>query len=326
MASSHVHRRAVAAGVVALAGGWFARHVTARAVRAWRPGSGYYRLAGPLTVRTAGTGDTAVVLLHGLPASGDTFGAAFDAVTPSAQLVVPDLLGFGRSQIQESPVFSLEAHLAALDAMADELGLDGRRLVVAGHSMGGLLAWHWAARRVAQVDAVVTWCAPLFRGREEARRRLNDKTPGLAWIGLPGPVSRTVCTQLCTRRPRLAQWLYVLAYPRVPVPLARQLTEHTWASYLPAMTQIVLDQRRWRDSLHALTRAGIPVVHVSGARDVLAPPPVVGQLGEDAAALIPVVHPTADHLLPLDYSYWCTELLASVLREPCRNEPDARSR
>jgi pimeloyl-ACP methyl ester carboxylesterase len=43
-------------------------------------------------VRTAGDGETAIVLLHGLPASGDTFGAAFDALARHGQLVVPDLL------------------------------------------------------------------------------------------------------------------------------------------------------------------------------------------------------------------------------------------
>jgi pimeloyl-ACP methyl ester carboxylesterase len=268
-----------------------------------------------MTVRTAGNGDTAIVLLHGLPASGDTFGAAFDALAHHGQLVVPDLLGFGRSQDQKRDVFSFDAHLDALDAMAAELHLDSRRLVVAGHSMGGLLAWHWAARRATQIDAVVTWCTPLFRSRGEARRRLNDKAPGLAWIGLPGAVSRTICTQLCTRRPWLTQWLYVLAYPRVPVPLGRQLTQHTWASYAPTMTEIVLDDQRWRQSLHTLAQVGVPVVHASGARDVLAPPGVVYELGEDAQALSTVVHPTAGHLLPLEHPEWCVELLTANLQK-----------
>jgi pimeloyl-ACP methyl ester carboxylesterase len=284
-------------------------------VRKWRPPSGRYHRAGPLTVRTAGNGETATVLLHGLPASGDTFGATFDALARHGELIVPDLLGFGRSQNQEREDYSLDAHLDALDAMAAELRLDSRRLVVAGHSMGGLLAWHWAARRPTQVDAVVTWCTPLFRGRDEARRRLNDKAPGLAWIGVPGAVSRTICTQLCTRRPRLTQWLYVLAYPRVPVPLARQLTQHTWASYAPTMTEIVLDDRRWRESLHTLGQAGVPVVHASGGRDVLSPPRVVLELGEDAQELTTVVHPTADHLLPLDHPDWCVSLLSTTVRD-----------
>jgi pimeloyl-ACP methyl ester carboxylesterase len=295
-------------------------------VRRWRPPAGRYRRAGSLTVRTSGNGETAIVLLHGLPASGDTFGAAFDALARHGQLVVPDLLGFGRSQNQEQSDFSLAAHLDALDAMAAELHLESRRLVVAGHSMGGLLAWHWAARRASQVDIVVTWCTPLFGSRGQARRRLNDKAPGLAWTGLPGAVSRTICTQLCTRRPWLTQWLYVLVYPLVPVPLARQLTQHTWGSYAAAMTQIVLDDRRWRESLRTLRQAGVPVVHASGERDVLAPPCVVRELGEEGQALITVVHPTADHLLPLDHSDWCVDVLSTALTDGAHPAHDRQRR
>ncbi len=81
------------------------------------------------------------------------------------------------------------------------------------------------------------------------------------------------------------------------------------------MTQIVLDDRRWRKSLRALGRAGVPVVHVSGARDALAPPSVVPDLGEDGQALTTAVHPTADHLLPLDHPEWCVELLRATLRD-----------
>ncbi len=158
------------------------------------------------------------------------------------------------------------------------------------------------------------------------RRRLNDKAPGLAWIGLPGAVSRTICTQLCTRRPWLTQWLCVLAYPRVPVPLGRQLTQHTWTSYAPAMTQILLDDRRWRESLHTLGQAGVPVVHANGARDVLAPPRVVSELSRDAQALSTVVHPTADHLLPLDHPECCVELLTATLRDGAHVARDGHGR
>lgn len=302
-----------APGVVALT--WFVAYRCSPVVRAWRPGAGSRCGAGPLSVRTAGTGDRVIVLLHGLPASGDTFGAGFDPLAGHGHLVVPDLLGFGRSQDADRTDFSLHEQLDALDAMLDALDLGARRLVVAGHSMGGLLAWQWAARRAGQVEAVVTWCAPLFADRADAARRLNRKAPGLAWLGLPGAVSRTICEQLCTRRPALTQWLYALLYPRVPVVLSRQLTDHTWSSYAPAMTEIVLDQDSTRRALRRLARAGVPVVHAVAARDVLAPPDAVQVLGQDAAALTVHTHPAGDHLLPLAEPEWCVQVLAQVLRD-----------
>ncbi len=174
-----------------------------------------------------------------------------------------------------------EAHRAALDEMVT----DDHRLVVAGHSMGGLLARQWAARRVEQVDGVVTWCTPLLHDPDEAPRALHDKAPGLGWIGVPGRLSRTLCTQLCTR-PWLAQWLYVLLYPRLPVGLARQFTQRiqrAWSSYAPHDGDVVLAEPAWRSALRALEQARVPVLHAVGERDGLAPPASAVRLGEDPA-------------------------------------------
>lgn len=96
--------------------------------------------------------------------------------------------------------------------------------------------------------------------------------------------------------------------------LARQLTQHTWAPYAPAITDIVLGERRWRQSLHALDQAGVPVVYAGGARDVLAPPKVAQELGQDGPRLLTVTHPSADHLLPLDHPDWCLDLLTKALQ------------
>lgn len=92
-------RRTATAGLVPLgaAAGWLIRHRSSRAVRCWRLGDGTHRIAGELSVRAMGDGDRAVILLHGLTASGDYFGAEYDRLADHAQLVIPDLLGFGRS-------------------------------------------------------------------------------------------------------------------------------------------------------------------------------------------------------------------------------------
>jgi pimeloyl-ACP methyl ester carboxylesterase len=267
--------------------------------------------AGPLSVRVQGEAPTVLVLLHGLPATGDTFGAAFDDL--DAQLVVPDLLGFGGSTLSADRQVSLGAHLSALDEAAAALGLQDKRLVVAGHSMGGVLAWAWAARRAAQVDAVVTWCAPLFDGPEDARRALNAKAPGLGWIGVPGRLSKFVFTRLCDRYPAAAQRLYVLLYPRIPLGLARRLTDYTWPAYEAAMNNIVLDRQAWSSSVHALVEHGVPLTYAAGARDVLAPAHAVHRLGPDASAITVVIHPRGRHLLPLSDPQWCTALLRPLL-------------
>ena len=124
--------RCAAAGLAGGAARWSWRHRHSPAVAAWSPSRGIERQAGPLRVRTLGSGPTVVVLLHGMIAAGNSFGACYDALGEHATLVVPDLLGFGGS-MDATGLTDAGAHIAALDAALAALGLDQRPTVVAGH-------------------------------------------------------------------------------------------------------------------------------------------------------------------------------------------------
>ncbi|MDX3195763.1 alpha/beta fold hydrolase [Streptomyces sp. MN03-5084-2B] len=92
-----------------------------------------------LNMRTGGKGEPAVLLLHGLGATG----AVWDhfAVLLDRRVLVPDLPGHGPSA--PLPHYSF-ATLA--EAVARALP-DGGPLVVAGHSLGGVLALELASGR-----------------------------------------------------------------------------------------------------------------------------------------------------------------------------------
>lgn len=159
-------RRISLTGTAAAAMIWTARHVSAPAVRASTAGSGTHARVGRTSVRALdrhrrGGGRTATLLLHGLTGSGDAFGDAFDALADDGPLLVPDLPGFGRSMDTDATVdaFGLAAHLDALQTMVDHLAPKPARLRIGGHSMGGVLAIHLAARLLCngrRVDAVTT--------------------------------------------------------------------------------------------------------------------------------------------------------------------------
>ena len=97
---------------------WWLRHRRSAAVRVWAPGAGDVMRAGPLRVRLFGTGENVILLLHGIIASGDSFGATYDDLGRSSRVVVPDLLGFGASMGTSGP-FDAAAHVSALDAHGD---------------------------------------------------------------------------------------------------------------------------------------------------------------------------------------------------------------
>ncbi len=298
-----IERHALAAGAAV----WGLRHARSSSVRRWQAGTGRSLRAGPLQVRTFGSGPPVVVLLHGMAAAGNCFGAAFDRLGESARVVVPDLLGFGGSTVAPGPVTGHD-HLAALDSMLAALSLAGEPLVVVGHSMGGAVALRFAARYPGRVRAVVTLCAALYRDAAEADVRIALMGPAEAVLAGDGSLPRKLCEWMCRYR-TAAGWVAVAARPDLPVPVARAAVKHTWDSYRGALEGL-LRTPEWEPALYRLAAAGVPITLAEGRRD---PVPVPGRAAEFAAAAPSVrhlTHPDAAHLLPLSEGEWCATLIA----------------
>ena len=277
-------------------------------------GSGDASTGGSLSVRTLGPAQiqgspaSVIVLLHGLTGSGDGFGAGFDPLSVTARLVMPDLLGFGASLDVDRDDFSLPAHPGALDTMARELALDGSDLTVAGHSMGAVLALHWAAQR-RDVRRVVLFCAPLYVDRDEAIRHVQAMGLLERLFAFESPLAARTCALMCKYR-HLAQWMAVAISPQWPVPLARQGVLHTWPAYLGAMNGIIQGPG-WLEALAALDARHVPIVLADGARD---PVPVAGRartLANRFPSVTMRLHESAGHDLPVAYPQWCADLLAN---------------
>ncbi len=145
--------------------------------------------------RIAG-GDPVLVLLHGLGATGEVWRGLLERHWP-AEVIVPDLPGHGRSP--ELPEYTFES---MTDSVAATLPA-GRRMVVLGHSLGGVLALtlatrspdvaavcglgikpRWSEAELAKAAEFAGRPARVFATREEAVDRWL-KTAGL--VGLVAP-------------------------------------------------------------------------------------------------------------------------------------------
>ncbi len=294
---------------LAAAGSWWAlRHQRSQAVARWAPGGGRQRRAGPLHVRVLGSGEPVLLLLHGLAGAGNSFGVAYDDLARGATVVIPDLLGFGGSMDVTGPA-DAQAHIAALDAALAALGLQDRPTIVAGHSMGGVLAIHWAAAHSDTARSVLTFGAPLYVNRAEADAHIGAIGRMEALLAGDGPLPRAACAWMCRHR-SAASWLAVAYRPDLPVPVARSGVKHTWSTYSSAMDGLIRDDG-WLPALDGLTR--VPLTLAVGECDPVPVPGRAAELARTRPALRSVVHPQADHGLPFTHPDWCRRLISEAL-------------
>lgn len=250
-------------------------------VRVWNPSSFPGRVAGGLGLLEGGQvsdrlGDDdaeVVVLLHGLGATADYFGDVYEGLANRRRLVMPDLLGFGRSLDETRHEFDLDAHVSALETALQSLGLGRARTFVAAHSMGAAVALEWAARHADRATGVALWGPPVYadgqRGdpgtdRPDVRERLAASAGGMTRLLLAdNEIAERLCRLSCSHR-RLSGWVMASAAPRWPIDVSRRAALHTWEAFEGSLGSLVLDAD-W-DSLFDLD---VPVTVFRGTDDVI---------------------------------------------------------
>lgn len=105
-----------------------------------------------LSYSTQGPSGTPVVLLHGWACNSGDWSWTVDSLCAAHQVIAPDLRGHGGSSTLAD---DFSAHRFALDVveLLDHLGLD--RVILVGHSLGGLIASEVAIRWPDRVRGLV---------------------------------------------------------------------------------------------------------------------------------------------------------------------------
>lgn len=93
-----------------------------------------------------------MLLLHGGLGAGDMFTPLFPALTAKHQVITVDLQGHGRTALGDRP-FGLEAMGADMAAVLDHLKI--QKADVVGYSMGGGVAFQFAAQNPGRVNKLV---------------------------------------------------------------------------------------------------------------------------------------------------------------------------
>lgn len=266
--------------------------VPPRGVR-WSPASGTL-LPGGLAVRTLGTVGPPVVLLHGLPSSGRFWGAEYDTLATHARLVVPDLLGFGRSP-RPTGGYGPDDHADAVAATLHRMHVDDEPAFVVGHSVGALVALRLAVRHPSLVAGIVGFGPPIYRDYNAARHHIAHLGPLSRLFGLDTRWAELACTWLCQRHRRTAARLAGHFRPDLPRALAADAVEHSWESFSETLTRVVLaaEAPTWLDQIDT------PIHLIVGDQDPLVDVPFLNELSHTHRPLHLDVWAGAGHDLPL---------------------------
>jgi pimeloyl-ACP methyl ester carboxylesterase len=223
---------AAAGAVIAASVAW--RHRTDRT--GWSPSAGVV-VDGPLPAHVVGQGPVRAVLLHGLFNSGRYWGRAYDGVAGGGRSVAPDLLGFGRGP-RPSDGYTADAHADAVADTLRQLGVDGP-MVVAGHSVGALVALRLAVQHPELVGGVVAFAPPLHRDPGSARTHIARIDPLAGLLVANTDLAARACALMCRHRSAAATAVRLFR-PDLPAPLADDRVEHSWASYSQTLSNMVL--------------------------------------------------------------------------------------
>ncbi len=108
----------------------------------------------PVFVQDSGPRDApAILLLHGFGASLQAWDDWTPALEKNLRVLRIDIPGFGLSGPAVNQDYSDAADVARVIALLDQLGV--QQVIIAGHSMGGRIAWNLAAAHPERVSKLV---------------------------------------------------------------------------------------------------------------------------------------------------------------------------
>ena len=201
-----------------------------------------------------------VVLLHGFTGDGSTMRGLAERLEPDAEVVIPDLVGHGRScSPADEGDYSIDSMATHVASIGEGCASDGFHLV--GYSMGGRVALTLACRNPELLRSLtlIGASAGLAGEAERADRRLSDEAlaKSIERDGLETFVDRWMANPLFATQSRLGVDFLAVSRAQRLLNSAAGLTRSLRAAGTGAMAPLH----------HDLKSCAVATVFVVGAED-----------------------------------------------------------
>ena len=115
-----------------------------------------------------------VILLHGFLSSSKYWSKIQPLLSASGLRVITiDLLGFGAAPKPKQSRYDYDAHLCHLGSIIDSLKIK-KPITIIGHSMGALVASHFAKENPCKIKSLILLHPPLYNNAIDARYALRE--------------------------------------------------------------------------------------------------------------------------------------------------------
>lgn len=228
----------------------------------------------------------ALLLIHGFPLDGSFWQQQLESLSSVAEVLAPDLRGFGADRREVPRAMSMEAYAADLHELLDARGIE--RAVLCGLSMGGYVAMAFAEQWPERVQGLIL-CNTRSTADTEEGKAAREQTASDALDKGAAVIARAMIPKVLsegTRRER------VEVAARVEAIMASQRPEAIAA----ASRGMALRPDRTR----VLRKLNKPVLIVTGSEDALMPLPTSEAMHAASPDSRLVVIEGAAHFCPVE--------------------------
>ncbi|MCW3466028.1 alpha/beta fold hydrolase [Chitinophaga nivalis] len=121
-----------------------------------------------------------VLCLHGEPTWGYLFRELISRLAADHRVIVPDHMGFGKSETPADRTYWLQDHIQNLEQLV--LALDLRAITLVMHDFGGPVGMGLAARHPERIARIISLNAPVPFGQPELAAALQANAATAPWF------------------------------------------------------------------------------------------------------------------------------------------------